>query len=39
MYICPNNGDGLLFYGGYILNSIVHDTASDIYIYTLSMKG
>lgn len=34
-----NNGDGLLFYGGYILNSIVHDTASDIYIYTLSMKG
>ena len=34
-----NNGDGLLFYDGKILNSLEHKNAPDIYLYTLSLKG
>ena len=34
-----NNGDGLLFHKGKILNSLVHQSAPDIFLYTLNMKG
>ncbi|MGI6072678.1 MAG: hypothetical protein ACOX75_06710 [Lachnospiraceae bacterium] len=34
-----NNGDGLLFYDGKILNTLEHKWATDIFSYTLNMKG